>query len=130
MILTVLLGDLRLPKQSVEQQLNLFEEHGLLVKAESDTLSYTPARPLEELNLKAVIDTVREPGPKSHLKSTLNQNNSTINELLKEVDLGFEQLLSNKTIRDIVKSADKTNDKENESLINTYVTEFSKVRNK
>ena len=125
-----IVSDLRLPKQSIEQQLNLFEEHGLLVKAESDTLSYAPARPLEELNLKAVLDTVREPGPKSHLNSTLNENNSMINELLNEIDSGFEQLLSNKTIRDIVKSTDNIEDEEDESLIDSYVTEFSKVRNK
>ena len=125
-----IVSDLRLPKQSIEQQLNLFEDHGLLVKAESDTLSYTPARPLEELSLKAVLDTVREPGPKSHLKSTLNENNSMINELLNEIDSGFEQLLSNKTIRDIVKSTDNIDDEEDESLIDSYVTEFSKVRNK
>ena len=125
-----IVSDLRLPKQSIEQQLNLFEEHGLLVKAESDTLSYTPARPLEELSLKNVLDTVREPGPKSHLNSTLNENNSMINELLNEIDSGFEQLLSNKTIRDIVKSTDKIDDKENDRLIDSYVTKFSKVRNK
>ena len=124
-----IVSDLRLPKQSIEQQLNLFEEHGLLVKAESDTLSYAPARPLEELNLKSVLDTVREPGPRSHLNSTLNGNNSMINELLNEIDSGFEQLFSNKTIRDIVKSTDNIDDEEDESLIDSYVKEFSKVRN-
>ena len=61
--------DLKLPKQSIEEQLSLFEEHGLSVKVDSDTLAYTPARPLEELSLKSVIDTVREPGPNNHLKS-------------------------------------------------------------
>lgn len=99
---------LHLPKQSIEQQLNLFESHGLLVRADFDMPAYTPARPLEELSLKQVIDTVREPGPKSHIKSSLNQNFSSINSLLVKVDKEMGQILGNKTVKDMVSEANNS----------------------
>ena len=120
-----IVNELKLPKQAIEQQLNLFEEHGLLVKAESDTLAYVPAQPFEELSLKSVLDAVREPGPNSHLKSISNQGNSMVQTLLQEVDAGMEKVLSNKTIRDIVK-LNETDD----SGLDSSVTEIAKVRNK
>ncbi len=122
--------DLKFPKQSIEEQLSLFEEHGLLVKAESDILAYTPARPLEELSLKSVIDTVREPGPNSHLKSMQNQNHSQITRLIKDMDTNLEELLGSKTIRDIVKSSDISDANELDSKTTNSVTEIAKVRNK
>ena len=122
--------DLKLPKQSIEEQLSLFEEHGLLIKVESDTLAYTPARPLEELSLKSVIDTVREPGPNSYLKSMQSRRHSLINKLIKDMDSSLEQLLGSKTIRDVVKSSDYSDTNDLDSKTNNSVTEISKVRNK
>lgn len=103
-----LVESLHLPKQSIEQQLNLFESHGLLVRTDSDIPTYTPARPLEELNLKTVIDTVREPGANSHLKSSLNQQMPMINSLLGRVDKEMDQVLGNKTIKEIIKDQNNT----------------------
>ncbi len=122
--------DLKQPKQSIEEQLSLFEEHGLLIKVESDTLAYTPARPLEELNLKSVIDTVREPGPNNYLKSMQSRSHSLINKLIKDMDYSLEQLLGSKTIRDVVKSSDYSDANDLDSKKNNSVTEISKVRNK
>ena len=98
-----LVETLQLPKQSIEDQLILFEIHGLLVRADSDTLAYVPAQPLEELTLKTVIDTVRKPSPTSHIKSSLNQKFPTINELLNSVDKKVDNILGNKTIKQMVK---------------------------
>ncbi|MEM7401540.1 MAG: YihY/virulence factor BrkB family protein [Pseudomonadota bacterium] len=120
-----IVNDLKLPQQSIEQQLDLFEHHGLLVRAESDTLAYAPARPFEELDLKAVLDTVREPGPNSHLKSSLNVNNPFIVDLLKELDAGIDQVLSGKTIRDIVKSVDS----QDYAPASSTITDIKKIRN-
>ena len=122
--------DLKQPKQSIEEQLSLFEEHGLLIKVESDTLAYTPARPLEELNLKSVIDTVREPGPNNYLKSMQSRSHTLINKLIKDMDYSLEQLLGSKTIRDVVKSSDYSDANDLDSKKNNSVTEISKVRNK
>jgi len=120
-----IVSDLKMPQQSIEEQLTLFEEHGLLVRAESDTLSYVPARPFEELNLKSVLDTVREPGPKSHIQAMFNNKNSVIAELLNDLDSGIDQVLSGKTIRDIVKLADSQEDDSSSSTI----TVIKKIRN-
>ena len=98
-----LVETLQLPKQSIEDQLILFEIHGLLVRADSDTLTYVHAQPLEELTLKTVIDTVRKPSPTSHIKSSLNQKFPTINELLNSVDKKVDNILGNKTIKQMVK---------------------------
>ena len=114
-----IVNDLKFPQQSIEQQLQLFEQHGLLVRAESDTLSYAPARPFEELSLKSVLDTVREPGPSNHLKSTLTVKNPFISELLDEIDEGIDQVLSGKTIRDIVKSIESEDHSQSANTITT-----------
>ena len=106
-----LVNALHLPQQSIEQQLNLFVEHGLLVIIDSDELLYSPARPLEELTLKSVVDTVREPGPSSHIKSTLNANYSAIYSILKNVDESLDQVLGSKTVKDIVNELGVDNDK-------------------
>lgn len=115
---------LRLPKQSIEQQLNLFESHGLLVRADSDIPTYIPARPLEELNLKTVIDTVREPGPNSHLKSSLNQQMPLINSLLGRVDKEMDHVLGNKTVKEIIKDQNNTINE----FIDSAVTPITTVR--
>lgn len=105
-----LVNSLHLPQQSIEQQLDLLAEHGLLVNIDQDELTYTPARPLEELTLKAVVDTVREPGPNSHFKSALNSNFIAIQSVLRNVDDSLDQVLGSKTVKDIVNELDTTND--------------------
>jgi len=120
-----IVNDLKMPQQSIEEQLTLFEAHGLLVKAESDTLAYAPARPLEELDLKTVLDTVREPDPNSHIKNMFKNRNTDIADLLNELDSGIDQVLRKKTIRDIVKSSDSQDDPSASSTI----TEIKTIRN-
>ena len=106
-----LVSALHLPQQSIEQQLTLFVEHGLLVIVEADDLSYSPARPLEQLSLKSVVDTVREPSPSSYFKSSLSENISAIHTILTKVDESLEQVLGSKTVKDIVNELDVTDDK-------------------
>ncbi len=113
---------LHLPKQFIEQQLNLFESHGLLVRADSDIPTYIPARPLEELSLKTVIDTVREPSPNSHIKSSLSQKFPTINSLLGRVDKEMEQVLGNKTIKEIIKDQNSSNNQSIDSAVTPITT--------
>jgi len=120
-----LVNILHLPQQSIEQQLNLFIEHGLLANIDSDELRYTPVRPLEELTLKSVIDTVREPGPNSHFKTTLNTNFSGIKAVLNKVDESLDQVLGSKTVKDIVNEHESKNGK----LANNGVTSINKAEN-
>lgn len=123
----VLISDLvetiRLPKQSIEHQLDLLEEHGLLISLDSDEVAYTPARPLEETTLKAVLDSVREPGPGHHLKSTINKKFSTIKSLLHSVDDSLEQTLGNKTVKDIVTELGESDNANKEAV--TSITKAS-----
>jgi len=118
-----LVDSLHLPQQSIEQQLDLLVEHGLLVNIDQDELTYTPARPLEELTLKSVVDTVREPGPSSHFKNTLSTNSTAIQSVLRKVDDSLGQVLGSKTVKDIVNELDMPNDK----IVNNAVTPISKV---
>ena len=120
---TALVNSLHLPQQSIEQQLDLLVEHGLLVNIDQDELTYTPARPLEELTLKAVVDTVREPGPSSHIKTTLNTHFTAIQTVLRNVDKSLDQVLGNKTIKDLVNEFNADNDK----LDDAAVTSIRKV---
>ena len=120
-----IVNDLKLPQQSIEEQLTLFEQHGLLLRAESDTLAYAPARPLEELSLKSVLDTVREPIPDSHINAMFNHKNQMISGLLNKLDTEIDHVLSGKTIRDIVKSSESEDDI---SATNT-ITETTELRN-
>ena len=120
-----LVNILHLPQQSIEQQLNLFIEHGLLANIDSDELRYTPARPLEELTLKSVVDTVREPGPSSHFKTTLNTNFSGIQAVLNKVDESLDQVLGSKTVKDIVHD----NEFKNGKLANNGVASINKAEN-
>ncbi len=118
---------LHLPKQCIEQQLQLFESHGLLIKIDSDIPTYTPARPLEELSLKTVVDTVREPGPNSHIKSALTQKFPSINSLLGNLDKEIGQILDNKTMKEIIKQQD-TDSKYNDNAV-TPITSGMKSKN-
>ena len=118
-----LVDSLHLPQQSIEQQLDLLVEHGLLVNIDQDELTYTPARPLEELTLKSVVDTVREPGPSSHFKNTLSTNFTAIQSVLRKVDDSLGQVLGSKTVKDIVNELDMPNDK----IVNNAVTPISNV---
>jgi len=120
-----LVNILHLPQQSIEQQLNLFIEHGLLANIDSDELRYTPARPLEELTLKSVVDTVREPSPSSHFKTTLNTNFSGIQAVLNKVDESLDQVLGSKTVKDIVHDHEFKNGK----LANNGVASINKAEN-
>ena len=123
-----LVNVLHLPQQSIEQQLRLFVEHGLLVNVESDELAYTPARPLEELTLKSVVDTVREPSPNSYFKSSLSANISAIHKILSKVDESLEQVLGSKTVKDIVNELDVTDDKPSgDKLVGGAVTHISQA---
>ena len=92
---------LHIPKLSIEQQLDLFVAHGLLVCDDSESPAYTPARPMEELTLKSVIDTVREPSPSHHVKSSLNSKFDVINSLLTKLDSQMNQVLGEVTVKDI-----------------------------
>lgn len=123
-----LVNALHLPQQSIEQQLALFVEHGLLVNVESDEISYTPARALEELTLKSVVDTVREPSPSSYFKSSLSENISAIHKVLSKVDESLEQVLGSKTVKDIVNELNVTEDKPlDDKLANSEVTHINQA---
>lgn len=98
-----LVESLKLPKQSIEQQISLLEAHGMLLKTDLEDLTYAPARALEELTLKEVINSVREPDPNSLMKATLNKRFTTINNLLYTVDNEMDRVLGAKTIKDIIK---------------------------
>lgn len=104
-----LVNVLHLPQHSIERQLNAFVDHGLLVNVDSDELLYSPARPLEELTLKSVVDIVREPGPSSHFKTTINPKFSGINSILSKVDESLDRVLGSKTVKDIVNEVDDAN---------------------
>ena len=109
--ITDLVSSLHLPQQSIQQQLSLLVEHGLLVNIDQDELTYTPARPLEKLSLKSVIDSVREPGPSSHIKSSLNTGFDAVNTVLMNVDNSLEKVLGSKTVKDVVNELDLDNGK-------------------
>lgn len=114
---TDLVSALHLPQQSIEQLLDQLVEHGLLANIDQDKLTYTPAIPIEELSLKSVIDTVRKPGPSSHIKNSLNTGFIAVNTVLSDVDNSLEQLLGTKTVKDIVNELNAENDK----LVSTTV---------
>ncbi len=113
---------LHLPKQSIEHQLQLFEAHGLLLKTDADEPTYAPARPLEELSLKTVIDTVREPGPNDHIKSTLTQFLPNINSLLGVIDKELSQVLGNTTIKEIIKQQGNDSDEYMDNAVTPIAT--------
>ncbi len=120
---TTLVSLMRLPQQSIEQQIDLLVEHCLLVNIDQDELTYTPARPLEELTLKAVVDTVREPGPSSHIKTSLSTNFSAVQAVLRKVDESLDQVLGNKTVKDLVNELNADDD----MLGDAAVTSIRKV---
>ena len=67
-------------------------------------------------------DTVREPGPSSHIKSTLNANFSGIHSVLIKVDESLDQVLGSKTVKDIVNELNVNND----TLGNNAVTSIKR----
>jgi membrane protein len=120
-----LINSLHVPQQPIEEQLNLFVEHGLLLMADADDVVYTPARPLEELTLKSVVDTVREPAPNNRFNTMLKANIPGIQSILNKVDEGLEQVLGRKTVKDIVNELD---DSEGQ-VIDNSITPITRDRN-
>jgi membrane protein len=114
--ITEFVNSLHLPQQSIEQQLGLLVEHGLLVNVDQDELTYMPARPLEELSLKSVIDTVREPGPNSHIKNSLCAGFGAVNTVLMNVDNSLDQVLGCKTVKDIITELESELEVDNDKL--------------
>ncbi len=106
---------LKLPKDSIEYQLDLFLSNGLLLKADEDFPAYSPALPLSELTLKTVIDTVREPKPNSHINSFLNQTFSTTNSLLTSIDQHYNKVMGSMTIKELVHEHNKSLNNEKNS---------------
>ena len=117
-----LVEKLRLPKQSIEHQLQLFDTHGLLVKTDSEEPAYTPARPLEEMSLKTVIDTVREPGPNSYITSALIHHFPLVDSLLGNVEKEMDEILGSKTMKDIIKQKENIDSEFNECAVTPITT--------
>jgi membrane protein len=120
-----LVNTLHVPQQPVEEQLNLFVEHGLLLMIDAEEVVYTPARPLEELTLKSVVDTVREPAPNSRFNTILKANIPSIQSILNKVDESLEQVLGMKTVKDIVNEFDESEGQ----VINNSITPITRDKN-
>ena len=112
---------IHLPQQSIEQQLNLLVAHGLLIAIEADVLEYTPARPLEELTLKSVVDTVREPSPTCQFKFVSSTKFSSIQSVLRKLDESLNQVLGSKTVKDIIKELETSGDRVTDNSITSIV---------
>ncbi len=93
---------LQLPKQSIERVLNLFEERKILTKVDDEDPMYTPARPLEELSLKEVIDCVREPEPGNVLQTSIEHQNSKIIQYIDSIDSKIDEIMGNKMLKEVI----------------------------
>lgn len=93
-----------IPAANIEQLLDALERGGLLVHTGVEPPAYLPARALEMISIKAVLDSVRTAGEAVEIKRGDATLNATVKTLCDEIDACMVEALHGRTLRDLVMS--------------------------
>jgi membrane protein len=92
---------LGVPSQAMEEVLQPLAERGLLRASADESLTYLPARALETVSVKALLDVVRSAGEDPYLSLRRLPQQSVVQELVAEVDSALDRALSRRTLKDL-----------------------------
>jgi membrane protein len=93
---------LKMPQSMIERMLNNLQDCGLIVPVQDDRQGYLPARDIEKISLHEILSCARlaEDGSRH---SRLKQSSAVIT-LQQEIEASRQQLLSEKTLKDLIQS--------------------------
>ncbi len=97
-----LVSRLGLPQPPVQDVITLLEKGGLLVETGDDPPCYLPARDIETIRLSDILRVVRMAGEDTMHVEKRYLNIPEVMSILDELDHSSEQVLGNRTLKDLV----------------------------
>jgi membrane protein len=94
--------EVSVPLEAIESVLAALEANNLLVRTDAEPPGYVPARALEALPIKSLLDAVRRADEDPYLNLAAIVSAPPIEQLARDLDLGVEGVLRDKTLRDLV----------------------------
>ena len=89
------------PDESMESVLRPLQKHGLLTMTKDEPPRYVPARALESIPLKVLLDTARTAEEETSLAVSDLPSQDAVDELLDDIDGALEAALAGRTWRDL-----------------------------
>ncbi len=97
--------ELRVPVDGVEEILDGLEAGDLLKQTADTPATYLPARPLDEMRLKTVIDAARRAGESSRISLERISSRQNVNRVLRQLDEAAAGALEGETVRALARAA-------------------------
>ncbi len=92
------------PQAPMESILGALRRGGVLTLTQDDPPRYVPARALEAISLKSLLDTVRTAEETGSLSAVDLPSQRPVDELLDNLDAALAEALARRTLRDLVRS--------------------------
>lgn len=96
-----LVRHLQVPFDTIEESLNKLVESKILLELDSDEIEYVPARSLESINLKEILDSYRKSNDSSTLKTNLEVI-PEVNKVTQNIENSLDKALENRSLRDLL----------------------------
>lgn len=95
-----------MPASNIEQLLDALERGGLLVHTADDPPRYLPARALEAITIKSLLDCVHHAGDGVEMRKGDAPLDAAVEDLCGVIDAGMAGALHGRTLRDLVTAGD------------------------
>ena len=99
-----IVGHLRLPVEPVQNVLSLLERSNLIVETHDEPPAYLPARDIETITLKELLNSVRMAEKGAYLMEHGMHSVQEVEEVLKRFDDALDDTLGDETIKNLVLS--------------------------
>ncbi len=97
---------LGLPEEPIQNALSQLEKKKLITETADDPPAYLPARDLETIRLKEILDSTRTDGQNNHLEHKI-YSVPEVDSIVERVDESIGSALGEETVKDIVLSHKK-----------------------
>jgi membrane protein len=97
---------LRVPMDAAQSVLRALEQRGLLKGTSDDPPAYLPARPLDAISAKDVLDAVREAGEQAYLTPQRLPPEAAVDRLVDRLDQASSEALQGQTLKDLALSTE------------------------
>jgi len=105
--LNSLVGHLALPVDVIQDIIILLERNDLLLETGDDPPGYIPARDIEHITLKEILNSVRVDLDASVPKGHGMMQVAGVDMIMRELDDAYDNALGEKTIKDVIVSEDQ-----------------------
>jgi membrane protein len=95
------------PMEAMSAVLDALEDGGLLTRTTGDDMAYMPARPLETMPIKDVLDAIHAADEKGYIERGDIRSSPTVDSLNENIDEALRNALEGRTVRDLA-SAEPT----------------------